>query len=413
METKCPNGIANLWYRLKITSLEDVPLSLSLVEAWSREGRTQAKAYRYFTTPLSRLEGLQIIYRRYKQSIFIKCLADDLENLLELLEKRGVKCSMFKENATHREKMYVEAELNALGWLLDHAPFFIIEKEMPGRLRRATITLDGSPTLCGYVKKLSKDTLHDRFWINLADELLISFHIPKGAAAPIKKGDAGRNREYLKFDGTRWFVLARLSGREIRVMNALQKWAAAKNLLLKEPISLETYLPLEDKEVSAKNEERSKNWDRNGVLWLTMHKRLVISGYLFVRVNELFLKELEAETKPIMNLWLRLNLLRRDGIPASVPDVVMDSFRNTLKEDMIQLDLTDSSYTEGDYVVYRGSEERPHLKGFIGRIIKKKGALYLAFDPLGGLMNSCKAIEVNSRQIRMLTKAERKKWGIE
>lgn len=412
MKAKCSDGVSNLWYRLKINNLEDMTLALDTVKAWSEGECHGPRAYRHFANPKSRLEGVQTIYKRYKQSIFIECLSDNLECLLNRMGSRGIKCSLFKENATHREKTYVEAELDALGWLFDHAPFFIIEKEVPKRLRKATIVLDGSPTLCGHVKKLSKNSVNDRFWMNFSDEQIVSFHIPKGTALPIKKQDTQKPLRLPEFDGTRWFVLARLSGREIRVMNALQKWTAEKNLQLEEPISLEVFLPMEDREVSARNEEKSRNWDRNGVLWLTMHKRLVVSGYLFAKVNHAFLKELEAEVNPIMGLRLRSYLLRRDGLPASVPDVVMTSFQDTVKEDMMQLDLTDSSYTEGDYVVFRGSKERPHLKGFVGRIIKREGTLYLAFDPLGGLMNSCKAIKVSSKQIRMLTKRERKKWGI-
>lgn len=347
----------------------------------------------------------QILAERYCLTYFVGCTEEGIRELEERLATAST-ASVAKDQARHTYKTYTEEDIDLLIWLSkSNTPFYF--KKAPLAAKPAEVDIPGFGSRKGLARKVQKKDV-DYFYFTILDDEHLAIEIAKGEAKLLT--DAEKLEQFIThFEGKRWYVLQRLYKKEMLMEEALNEWAAMQG-----DLELTTFLPTDKKDLSDEQVQtiRKKypidNYERRKRL-----ERLVFSGYLFVQAGSDFLLQLAGgKVQAYPGIHLFAHLMKQKGLPRVVPDKMMDNFKKALQEETLDLELKEGDIQENMYAVFRGTPERMHLKGCLGRVQRHRGKLYFTLSPLPGLMATCKGFPVKRTDIRPPRKAELEEMGM-
>lgn len=406
-----PIGAKKEWYKLGAKTAGETADALAITETWCNE--KPGRKWRYFYRKVTN-KSLPKLLEKLSRYWFVWCSEDELQILLQQLKTTVPTAKAICYQWTNLIRPFSNDEIKALEWLLDSAESLYASRgnKLPRLAHTGVIDLPGLPGLRGYVKLQQGQPDVDLFYLELLDDWYY-LKVKKGIARKEKRNTTKENPiGVTTFKGERWFAFRMLYQKEYLVEERLLQWVEEMD---DEELMLETFLPMDNLDLSPEEMEAvSKRCERGSIEWKKRTQRLLFTGYLFVKMNaKVLLRLIEGANEPVPGVRLFSYMMKERGIPTVIPTPSMESFRQAITEETLQLDMGADEIRENEYVVFRGSEERKHLKGRIGRIAYKKGKMYFTFMPFMGLIASCcKGFEVTKEEIRKPTKKEKKEFGI-
>lgn len=423
-------GLQSEWYKLVTRNAGDLPQALRATELWCNEaaGRKWCRLYR----PANINTSLRIVCEKYARCWFVRCRETELGALESRLDETGTDYNTVHIQKTQLLRTYPNDEVEAALWLLAKDRKVAQAQKLPASAKPAVAYLTDHNGLAGYLRRMQKTSTYDTFYLKLPDEQVVGIEIEKGEAQTTKEMEEEKQKIlHLKsFADKRWFVMKQLHTREMQTEWQLHEWVRRQNEEeLREwqeaederlssggrepadrpvPMMLETFLPTDNIDLSVEEEERiARLYEPGTIAWRKHTKRLVFTGYLFIKANSKFLVKLaEGLNEPAIGTRLFAHIQKHCGLPQMIPAKLMENFMAAIEEETLQLTFGEDELMENAYAVFRGTPERMHLRGRVGRIVKKKGKLYLTFSPLPGLMTACKGFAVTEKEIRKPTRKE-------
>lgn len=423
------------WYKFVVRNAGELPQAIRVTEVWCNEaaGRKWCRLYR----PAGINTSLRIVCEKYAKCWFVRCRETELESLGSRLDEAGTGYNTVHIQKTQLLKTYPDEEVEAALWLLARDRKVAQAHKLPTAAKPAVAYLTDHNGLAGHLRRMQKTSAYDTFYLKLPDEQVVSIEIEKGEAQTKKEMEEAKQKIlHLKsFADKRWFVMKQLYTREMQTEwvlhewverlneEELQAWQRAEEERMsgggKEPadrpvpMMLETFLPTDNIDLSVEEEERIKKLYEPGTLaWRKHTKRLVFTGYLFIKANsKLLVKLAEGLDEPMTGTRIFAHIQKHCGLPQEIPAKLMENFMAAIEEETLQLSFDEDEPLEDTYAVFRGTPERMHLRGRIGRVVKKKGRLYLTFCPMPGLMAACKGFAVTEKEIRKPTRKELNEIG--
>lgn len=356
----------------------------------------------------------EAIMNNIKFSCWVKCTEEELNGMLNELNSKQITADASRKSNSGTIRVADENEVNTLRWIITHKPQNLFRvSATPKEAVHATLVVQGGVVLAGKLVKMRGKVETDKFYFNVIDTTLFMI-VSKGTANESgdfrqEYKDAKKAKGYDEINSERhWMVLRASRGSEQTLENRLTRWMKYKEEQSNGEelgIQFETYLPIFWKEVKKGSSQATEQ-----------RKALFCPGYLFIRtsINDL----LKLETDKTWDGGYISRLLVRESRKIditnkamTISDRSMDDFKFIVNSNLTNITLEADDFIDKEYVRYFNKESALHQK--IGQIMHKGDKLFITFCNLDGLMSYFKGTEVNSSEIRKLTKKELIEAGLQ
>lgn len=422
--------LQNEWYKFTVRNVGELPLALHITQEWCAED--ESRDYRYLYKKHISNTSLQMIMDRQYKCWYVHCKEAELADLGQRLDENRLSYSMLYYNGIKLLRPFYKTDFDLFNLLLMKGVTLYqpAEKKPPKFAKTATVDLPFFPNLAGHVQRLPGQKEIDNFFVELLGETYY-LEIPKGTARLTKKkSEKAINKGSIFFTGEQWFALKMLYTKEFYIEELFKEWVEKCNREEREewekaereriqsgsekalpqpaPMYLDTFLPADNIDLSREEEEDiAQHYKAGSVAWKKRTKRLLFTGYLFVKINTKLLQRLIDGAQPVDDMRLINFMMKYKGIPQAISNVAMEQFIAAVDEQTLQLDFDDDESMEDRIVVFRGTKERMHLKGCYGRILNKRGRMYFTLLPImGNNASFCKGFEVTKKEIRKASPKE-------